>query len=160
MTVISGQSVEVISNPNQKKAVRQGGVPGLDLNHYQLATDLKKARNDLGMAREKLNRLADQYSKAMLAYKKAYATAYMRALTDPELKEKYRSAKDKEIFALEATYFHEVSYRSAEQQLLNQRKIVDSILSEIDILRSLFSRAAKEYDDYHLKNDLPDCVGK
>ena len=112
-----------------------------DLTPYEIECELRKLKNELGQAREKLNGRAIDYEKAARDFKGKYAMAYMAARFD---KATYPSVKDCEMFAQSETATEESLYKATEQLVLNERKAVDTLLAEVDITRSLYSKAFRE----------------
>jgi len=117
----------------------------MDKSPLELERELLRLKNKLGKAREHLNSRAADYQKAASQYKREYAKAYMAARLN---KGEYPSVKDCEMAAQEHTATEEALYKASEQLVLNERKAVDTILAEIDIVRSLYSKAHRELDQY------------
>ena len=61
--------------------------------------------------------------------------------------------KECEMLAQQATAGLEAMYKATEQLVLNERKAVDTLLAEVDITRSLYSKAYREQDQYHYKGE-------
>lgn len=114
-----------------------------DLTPLEIEHELRRLKNELGQARERLNSRAADYEKAAREYKHDYAKAFMTARLD---KAKYPSVEDCKMFAQSETSTKEALYRAAEQLVLNERKSADLLICEVDICRSLYSKAYKELE--------------
>lgn len=114
-----------------------------DLTPLQIEHELRRLKSQLGQARERLNSRAIDYQNAAREYKGKYAKAYMTARLD---KAKYPSVEDCKMFAQSETSEEEAMYKASEQLVLNERKAVDTLLAEVDITRSLYSKAFKELE--------------
>lgn len=112
-----------------------------DLTPYEIECELRRLKNELGQARERLNGRAADYQKAAREYKGKYAKCFMTARLD---KASYPTVKDCEMFAQSESAGEEAIYKATEQLVLNERKAVDTILAEADITRSLYARAYEE----------------
>jgi phage-related tail protein len=119
-----------------------------DLTPYQIERELLRLKNALGKAREKLNQRAEDYLKATREYKKEFAKTFVAAKIQGN-----KTVKECEMLAQQATAGLEAMYKATEQLVLNERKAVDTLLAEVDITRSLYSKAYREQDQYHHKGE-------
>src|SRR5690554_208233 len=119
-----------------------------DLTPYQIERELIRLKNALGKAREKLNQRAEDYLKATREYKKEFAKTFVAAKIQGN-----KTVKECEMLAQQATAGLEAMYKATEQLVLNERKAVDTLLAEVDITRSLYSKAYREQDQYHHKGE-------
>jgi 4-hydroxy-L-threonine phosphate dehydrogenase PdxA len=119
-----------------------------DLTPYQIERELLRLKNALGKAREMLNQRAEDYLKATREYKKEFAKTFVAAKIQGN-----KTVKECEMLAQQATAGLEAMYKATEQLVLNERKAVDTLLAEVDITRSLYSKAYREQDQYHHKGE-------
>ena len=119
-----------------------------DLTPYQIERELLRLKNALGKAREKLNQRAEDYLNATKEYKKEFAKTFVAAKIQGN-----KTVKECEMLAQQATAGLEAMYKATEQLVLNERKAVDTLLAEVDITRSLYSKAYREQDQYHHKGE-------
>lgn len=119
-----------------------------DLTPYQIERELLRLKNALGKAREKLNQRAEDYLNATREYKKEFAKTFVAAKIQGN-----KTVKECEMLAQQATAGLEAMYKATEQLVLNERKAVDTLLAEVDITRSLYSKAYREQDQYHHKGE-------
>jgi hypothetical protein len=119
-----------------------------DLTPYQIERELLRLKNALGKAREKLNQRAEDYLKATREFKAEFAKVFVAAKIDGG-----RTIRECEMLAQQATAGQEAMYKATEQLVLNERKAVDTLLAEVDITRSLYSKAYREQDQYHHKGE-------
>jgi len=119
-----------------------------DLTPQQIERELLRLKNALGKAREKLNQRAEDYLKATREYKKEFAKTFVAAKIQGN-----KTVKECEMLAQQATAGLEAMYKATEQLVLNERKAVDTLLAEVDITRSLYSKAYREQDQYHHKGE-------
>lgn len=119
-----------------------------DLTPQQIERELIRLKSKLGQAREKLNQRAEDYLKAAREYKAEYAKAFLIAKMDGG-----KSVRECEMEAQKVTAHQEAMYKATEQLVLNERKAVDTLLAEVDITRSLYSKAYREQDQYHYKGE-------
>lgn len=115
-----------------------------DLTPAQIERELLRLKNELGRAREKLNARAEEYMNATREYKAKYAQEFLKASLHKKADGKPKSARECEIEAQKQTAGEEAQYKAAEQMVLNERKAVDTLLAEVDIVRSLYSKAFEE----------------
>ncbi len=114
-----------------------------DLTPQQIEFELRRLKNELGKSRERMNTRADDYLKATREYKSKFAKAFMTAKLNGT-----GTAKECEMIAQQETAGEEAMYKATEQLILNERKAVDTLLMECDITRSLYSKAAREEEQY------------
>jgi len=119
-----------------------------DLTPYQIERELLRLKNALGKAREMLNQRAEDYLEATREYKKEFAKTFVAAKIQGN-----KTVKECEMLAQQATAGLEAMYKATEQLVLNERKAVDTLLAEVDITRSLYSKAYREQDQYHHKGE-------
>jgi len=119
-----------------------------DLTPQQIEMELRRLKSELGKAREKLNQRAEDYLKATREYKKEFAKTFVAAKIQGN-----KTVKECEMLAQQATAGLEAMYKATEQLVLNERKAVDTLLAEVDITRSLYSKAYREQDQYHHKGE-------
>mgnify|MGYP001419020832 FL=1 len=119
-----------------------------DLTPYQIERELLRLKNALGKAREMLNQRAEDYLNATREYKKEFAKTFVAAKIQGN-----KTVKECEMLAQQATAGLEAMYKATEQLVLNERKAVDTLLAEVDITRSLYSKAYREQDQYHHKGE-------
>ena len=119
-----------------------------DLTPYQIERELLRLKNALGKAREMLNQRAEDYLEATRDYKKEFAKTFVAAKIQGN-----KTVKECEMLAQQATAGLEAMYKATEQLVLNERKAVDTLLAEVDITRSLYSKAYREQDQYHHKGE-------
>jgi len=119
-----------------------------DLTPYQIERELRRLKSALGKAREKLNQRAEDYLNATREYKKEFAKTFVAAKIQGN-----KTVKECEMLAQQATAGLEAMYKATEQLVLNESKAVDTLLAEVDITRSLYSKAYREQDQYHHKGE-------
>lgn len=119
-----------------------------DLTPQQIERELRRLKSELGKAREKLNQRAEDYLNATRDYKKEFAKTFVAAKIQGN-----KTVKECEMLAQQATAGLEAMYKATEQLVLNERKAVDTLLAEVDITRSLYSKAYREQDQYHHKGE-------
>jgi 4-hydroxy-L-threonine phosphate dehydrogenase PdxA len=119
-----------------------------DLTPQQIERELRRLKSELGKAREKLNQRAEDYLNATREYKKEFAKTFVAAKIQGN-----KTVKECEMLAQQATAGLEAMYKATEQLVLNERKAVDTLLAEVDITRSLYSKAYREQDQYHHKGE-------
>ena len=119
-----------------------------DLTPQQIERELRRLKSELGKAREKLNQRAEDYLNATRDYKKEFAKTFVAAKIQGN-----KTVKECEMLAQQATAGQEAMYKATEQLVLNERKAVDTLLAEVDITRSLYSKAYREQDQYHHKGE-------
>jgi len=119
-----------------------------DLTPYQIEMELRRLKSALGKAREMLNQRAEDYLNATREYKKEFAKTFVAAKIQGN-----KTVKECEMLAQQATAGLEAMYKATEQLVLNERKAVDTLLAEVDITRSLYSKAYREQDQYHHKGE-------
>jgi 4-hydroxy-L-threonine phosphate dehydrogenase PdxA len=119
-----------------------------DLTPQQIERELRRLKSELGKAREKLNQRAEDYLEATRDYKKEFAKTFVAAKIQGN-----KTVKECEMLAQQATAGLEAMYKATEQLVLNERKAVDTLLAEVDITRSLYSKAYREQDQYHHKGE-------
>ena len=119
-----------------------------DLTPMQIERELLRLKSKLGQAREKLNQRAEDYLNATKEYKTEYAKAFVTAKMQGD-----KTIKECEMLAQQATAHLEAMYKATEQLVLNERKAVDTLLAEVDITRSLYSKAYREQDQYFHKGE-------
>ena len=119
-----------------------------DLTPQQIEMELRRLKSALGKAREKLNQRAEDYLNATREYKKEFAKTFVAAKIQGN-----KTVKECEMLAQQATAGLEAMYKATEQLVLNERKAVDTLLAEVDITRSLYSKAYREQDQYHHKGE-------
>ena len=119
-----------------------------DLTPQQIEMELRRLKSALGKAREKLNQRAEDYLNATREYKKEFAKTFVAAKIQGN-----KTVKECEMLAQQATTGLEAMYKATEQLVLNARKAVDTLLAEVDITRSLYSKAYREQDQYHHKGE-------
>lgn len=119
-----------------------------DLTPYQIEMELRRLKSALGKAREMLNQRAEDYLNATREYKKEFAKTFVAAKIQGN-----KTVKECEMLAQQATAGLEAMYKATEQLVLNERKAVDTLLAEVDITRSLYSKAYREQDQYFHKGE-------
>ena len=119
-----------------------------DLTPQQIEMELRRLKSALGKAREMLNQRAEDYLNATREYKKEFAKTFVAAKIQGN-----KTVKECEMLAQQATAGLEAMYKATEQLVLNERKAVDTLLAEVDITRSLYSKAYREQDQYHHKGE-------
>ncbi|KRQ86036.1 hypothetical protein ABG79_02168 [Caloramator mitchellensis] len=118
-----------------------------DLTPQELEQELLRVKDELSKARERMNQRAEEYRQATREYKAEYAKAFLEAKLEKS------TVKECEIYAMMKTAGLEARYKAAEQLVLNERKAVDVLIEECEILRSLYSKAYKEQEQYGRRED-------
>jgi len=117
----------------------------MEISLLELDQELSETKNELAQVRDRLNSITKQYHDTMQEYKKEYAIAYLEA------KNEGRTNGECEMIAQKKTAELQARYKSMKEHEKNERKAVDSLIEKAELLRSLYSRAQKEEEQYYRK---------